>query len=158
MTHHIQQYHHHIDFLLSQSPFLCRIEASTRIPKTRIAAAVILITILSLSLHILHLPLSHILTVALPSRLFMQYAETSNAHGIRALGLYFLILKVVNSFQNLMYDWILDYLPLFFLVKVGVCWWMFLPTSMGIEVVFNRIWPYYLMFRGVIDDQDNNQT
>ncbi|KAI8615147.1 hypothetical protein BC830DRAFT_321061 [Chytriomyces sp. MP71] len=133
---HIDAYIRHFDFLLSRNRVLSWIEAKLRIPKTQIATVLLLITAASLAFHIGHLTVSNALTTFLPARAFLNSCLENNTRGILLYGFYFLVLRCVNVVQDALYEPIMAFLPLWFLCKVGWCWWAWLPGSMGIEVLY----------------------
>ncbi|KAI8828394.1 hypothetical protein BJ741DRAFT_626192 [Chytriomyces cf. hyalinus JEL632] len=150
---HLDAYAKYLNFLLSQSTLLSWTEARFRIPKTQIASGLLVLTVATLSLHIGHLTISNALTILAPAHMFLESAISNDNRRTQSIGLYFLLLKLINTFQNFFYAPICAYLPLWFLVKVVFCWWLVLPSSRGIEIVYGKVMPYSSLILGYLSSE-----
>lgn len=132
-----------LDEKLSAIPFLVDFETKTKIPKTHIvlggAGSIVLIGLLNVWGRLL----SSIIGFAYPAYRSFQAVETDD----KADDTQWLIYWTVYGFFSLVEffsDTLLEWLPLYYLIKVAILLYLYLPQTNGALKIYNKIRPVLL--------------
>ncbi|KAJ3063309.1 ER membrane protein DP1/Yop1, partial [Rhizoclosmatium hyalinum] len=144
----VEEYRKNLDKHLSQYKTLNQIEAQTKVNKVYIAIAGVVFVAISVLFNVLHVFTTNIIATVVPAIRFLDAAQKNDVEGMKTFGFYFLLLSLVDTFEDLFYDWILYYNPYWWAQKLILVSWLFFPQYLGAKTIYNLIAPHYAKLTG----------
>ncbi|KAI9336336.1 hypothetical protein BDR26DRAFT_491644 [Obelidium mucronatum] len=107
----VEIYRKQLDTHLSNYKTLNQIEEKTKVSKVYIAIAGVLFVSFSVLFNVLHVFTTNVIATVVPAIRFLDAAQKNDTETMKVFGFYFLLLSVIDVFEDLFYDYVLYYNP-----------------------------------------------
>ncbi|KAI8844147.1 TB2/DP1, HVA22 family-domain-containing protein [Chytridium lagenaria] len=142
----VEAYRQQFDHYLSKFRTLNQLEAITKVPKVAIALVGYLLISVSVFFNIYASLTTGLIGIIYPTYRLLEALQKKDQDGTFVFGFYFCVFSVVNTFEIVILDALLAYVPYYYVAKlVGICW-LFFPGYLGAKHIYTFVAPHFATF------------